>query len=53
MKKAYDLGIRYILYHKGDEDTIKRVQRGEDPEGFFKSHSKSYQDFGETIVFEL
>jgi len=53
LKKAYDLGIRYILYHKGDEDTIKRVQRGEDPEGFFKSHSKSYQDFGETIVFEL
>ncbi|MFH1955853.1 MAG: hypothetical protein ABIJ36_03010, partial [Patescibacteria group bacterium] len=53
IKKAYDLGIRYVIYHKGDEDTIKRVQRGEDPEGFFKEHSKSFKDFGEIIVFEL
>ena len=53
IKKAYDLGIRYVIYHRGDEDTIKRVQRGEDPEGFFRAHSKSYRDFGETIVFEL
>lgn len=53
IKKAYDLGIRYVIYHRGDEDTIKRVQRGEDPEGFFRMHSKSYKDFGEAIVFEL
>ena len=53
IKKAYDLGVRYVIYHKGDEDTIKRIQRGEDPENFFKTHSKSFKDFGETIVFEL
>lgn len=53
IKKAYDLGVRFIVYHRGDEDTIKRVQRGEDPEGFFRKHSKAYRDFGETIVFEL
>ncbi|MFH1565761.1 MAG: hypothetical protein ABIB98_00970 [bacterium] len=53
IKKAYDLGVRYVIYHKGDEDTIERIQRGEDPESFFKTHSKSFKDFGETIVFEL
>ena len=53
LKKAYDLGVRYIVYHKGDEDTIARMWRGEDPLGFFKSRAKSYKDFGEIIVFEL
>ena len=53
IKKAYDLGIRYIIYHKGDEDTMERIQRGEDPKKFFQIHSKSYKDFGEIVVFEL
>ena len=53
LKKAYDLGVRYIILNKGDEDYIARKSRGEKPDEFFAQNSSEVKEFDKHIIYEL